>query len=106
MPNKIKKTLLNIIEEEAPNEYETLRTYYIMYETSQSNVTEREINEFVANYLREVLFNDDEFMYCDEEGCELNWDERVDLALKAFQEEHEGVIIEKIDVPKMEILCN
>ena len=106
MPNKIKKTLLNIIEEQAPSEYDTLRTYYIMYETSQSNVTEREINEFVANYLREVLFNDDEFMYCDEEGYELNWDERVDLALMAFQEEHEGVIIEKIDVPKMEILCN
>ncbi len=106
MPNKIKKTLLKIVEEGAPIEDEVLSKPYIMYQTSQSNITERKINEFVTNYLDEVLFNDEEFMYCDEDGYELNWDERVDLALKAFQEAHKGVIIEKVELPIYKVYCN
>lgn len=107
MPNKIKKVLLNIIESDVPDGYDEQRAQYIMYQSSKSNVSEEEINDFVSKYCREELFDEDDMMYVDKnDGYELFWDERVDLALKAFQEKHKGVIIEKVELPKFKIYCD
>lgn len=105
MPNKIKKVLLNIIESNVPDGDEQ-RAQYIMYQSSKSKASEEEINDFVSQYCREELFDEDDMMYVDKNGFELFWDERVDLALKAFQEKHKGVIIEKVELPTYEVYCD
>lgn len=107
MPNKIKKVLINIIESDCPDGYDEQRAQYIMYQSSKGKVSEEEMNDFVSQYCRKELFDEDDMMYVDKnDGFELSWDERVDLALKAFQEKHKGVIIEKVELPTYEVYCD